>query len=290
MTQRASVNTHPNEPPARSTGPAAAAPSPGPAAVLEALRAEGPLVACITNAVVTNFTANVLLAAGAAPAMVDVTGEAGPFASAASALLINLGTPQPEQRAAAVEAATAARMAGVPWVLDPVAVGTLVHRTALAQRLLEERPTVIRGNASEIIALAGAGAGGRGVETTAAVETALDAARSLAARTGAVVAISGPVDAVVDGACVSRVGGGSVLLTRVTGGGCALGALAAGFLAAGRAIGTDAFAATVACHAAYSAAAEIAAATAAGPGSFPPAFLDALYALDADDVARIAIS
>ncbi|MDO4901312.1 hydroxyethylthiazole kinase [Actinomyces sp.] len=263
---------------------------PDPAGVLEALRATGPLVACITNAVVTNFTANVLLAAGAAPAMVDVTGEAGPFAAGACALLINLGTPQPEQRAAAVEAATAARAAGVPWVLDPVAVGALVHRTALAHRLLDQGPTVIRGNASEIIALAGSGTGGRGVDTAAAVEAALDAARSVSERTGAVVAVSGPVDAIVDGIRVARVGGGSALLTRVTGGGCALGALVAGFIAAGRTAGIDAFGATTACHAAYSAAAEIAAETAVGPGSFQIALLDALYSLDGDDVARIQVS
>ncbi|WP_103062827.1 hydroxyethylthiazole kinase [Actinomyces qiguomingii] len=263
---------------------------PDPAGVLEALRATGPLVACITNAVVTNFTANVLLAAGAAPAMVDVTGEAGPFATDASALLINLGTPQPEQRAAAVEAATAARAAEVPWVLDPVAVGTLVHRTALAHRLLQERPTVIRGNASEIIALAGSGGGGRGVETADAVDAALDAARALSASTGAVVAVSGPVDAIVDDRRLVRVGGGSALLTRITGGGCALGALVAGFVAAGRAIGTDVFEATVACHAAYSAAAELAAEAAAGPGSFQICLLDAVYTLDGDDIARIPIS
>ncbi|MDU0349196.1 hydroxyethylthiazole kinase [Actinomyces sp. MRS3W] len=261
-----------------------------PAAVLEELRSITPLVSCITNAVVTNFTANVLLATGAAPAMVDVTGEAGPFAALASALLINLGTPQPEQRAAAVEAAAAARDAKVPWVLDPVAVGYLVHRTALARQLLAARPTVIRGNASEIIALAGTGAGGRGVETADAVEAALGAALTLSERTVAVVAVSGPTDAIVDGARLARVGGGSALLTRITGGGCALGALVAAFVAAGRPLDADPFTATVACHAVYSAAAEVAAACAAGPGSFQPAFLDALYTLDADDVDRIPLS
>ena len=122
---------------------------------LEAVRETSPLVSCITNSVVTNFTANVLLAIGAAPAMVDIVGEAGPFASIASGLLINLGTPTPEQREAAREAATAAVAADVPWVLDPVAVGALVHRTDLARELVTMGPTVVRGNASEIIALAG---------------------------------------------------------------------------------------------------------------------------------------
>ena len=87
-------------------------------AALEAVRRHAPLVSCITNAVVTNITANVLLALGAAPAMVDITGEAGPFARVASTLLINLGTPQPEQRDAAREAVAAAADAGTPWVLS----------------------------------------------------------------------------------------------------------------------------------------------------------------------------
>ena len=160
------------------------------------IRARTPLVQCLTNAVVTNFTANVLLALGAAPAMVDIPQEAGPFAKAASGVLVNLGTPHGEQRAAMLEAVEAAAAAGTPWVLDPVAVGSLPVRTALAHRLLDGRPAVIRGNASEIIALAGDGSGGRGVDATDAVESAAPAAGSLARSTGAVVAVSGPVDLV----------------------------------------------------------------------------------------------
>lgn len=187
--------------------------------VLDRLRSAPPLVGCITNSVVTNFTANVLLALGAAPAMVDIIGEAGPFAATADGQLINVGTPTPEQRGASMDAAVAARRAGTPWVLDPVAVGMLVQRTALAHRLIAQRPTAVRGNASEIIALAGSGTGGRGVESADDVESALDAARSLAERFGPVVAVSGPVDAIVSSDRVVRVGGGSAMLTRVTGGG-----------------------------------------------------------------------
>ena len=267
--------------------------------ILQTVRETGPLVSCITNSVAANITANVLLAVGAAPAMVDITGEAGPFAAAASGLLINLGTPQPEQRAAALEAATAAGEAGTPWVLDPVAIGSLAHRTALARELIAMGPAVVRGNASEIMALLGAG-GGRGPETSADVEAAMDAAHSVSERFGCVVAVSGPVDAIVDGAHVTRIVGGSPMLTRVTGGGCALGALIAAFIAAGRArdvgsrgerAGADTTrTCTVACHAVYSAAAERAEARSAGPGSFQPAFLDALYALETDDLGAITIS
>ena len=128
----------------------------------------------------------------------------------------------------------AAADAGTPWVLDPVAIGTLTHRTALARELFGRGPSVVRGNASEILALAGDGSGGRGVETADDVAAALDPACDLARSHGCVVAVSGPVDLVTDGESVIHVQGGSALLTRMTGGGCALGAVVAAFLGAGR--------------------------------------------------------
>ena len=244
---------------------------------LTRLRAEPPLVQCLTNAVVTNFTANVLLALGAAPAMTDIPGEAGPFARAASAVLINLGTPHAEQRSAMLEAAAAANDAGTPWVLDPVAVGSLRVRTALAAELLDLRPAAIRGNASEVIALAGLGTGGRGVDATDNPEDALPAALLLAEKYGSVVAVSGPTDVITNGADTLRISNGDVLLTRVTGGGCALGAVTAAFLAAAGDAGS--LSAVAAATAAYTVAAETAAEASAGPGSFAVGFLDALAAL-----------
>lgn len=271
-----------------------------PAHLLARLRGEPPLVQCLTNSVVTGFTANVLLALGTSGAMVDIPGEAGPFAGVASGVLINLGTPTAEQREAMVEAATAAGAAGTPWVLDPVAIGSLPVRTALASELVQLRPTVIRGNPSEIIALAGLGAGGRGVDSTASGEDALTAARALSERFGSVVAVSGAVDIIVQGDRVARLSNGHPLLTSVTGGGCALGAVMAAFLGAARAGGddgrdadgdsgdgdpsarhtvADAFTATCAAVTTYTVAAEIAALHASGPGSFAVALLDALAAV-----------
>jgi len=254
------------------------------ASALDRLRASQPLVQCLTNAVVTNFTANALLAIGAAPAMVDIEGEAGPFAGVAGGVLVNLGTPHEEQRRAMVEAAEAASAAGTPWVLDPVAVGALPVRTALAGKLAGLRPTIVRGNASEIIALAGAGGGGRGVDAADPVDAALPAASSIAADTGAVVAVSGAVDVVTDGTRTAHVANGDPMLTRVTGGGCALGAVMAAFAA----VDDDRFATTVAAVAVYTVAAEIAAARTAGPGSFAVAFLDALATTGPADVAARA--
>lgn len=256
--------------------------------LLEAVRETPPLTHCITNAVVTGFTANVLLALGAAPAMVDIVGEAEMFAGVASGLLINLGTPTPEQRAASLEAVAGATVAGTPWVLDPVAIGALPVRTALAHQLVEQRPTAIRGNASEILALAVRSAGGRGVDATDTTDAAVDAAADLAHRTGGVVAVSGPVDFITDGARVLRISNGHELLTRVTGGGCALGAVMAAFLGVATTTEHDRFTAVASASLVYTVAAERAAASSAGPGTFAVALLDALAVVSPQDVITAA--
>src|SRR5699024_6663719 len=145
------------------------------------------------------------------PAMVDIVGEAGAFAEIAGGLLVNLGTPDPEQREAAREAVTAAVAAGTPWVLDPVAIGALPIRTFLATELAGRHPAAVRGNASEILALAGAGAGGRGVEATDSTDHAVRVAARLARELGAVIAVSGPEDFITDGHRAHRVANGHVL-------------------------------------------------------------------------------
>lgn len=268
-----------------------AAPSPDwahrTAELLEAVRARSPLVQCITNTVVQNVTANVLLALGASPAMVDVPTEAGPFARVADALLVNTGTPHAEPRTAALEAAHAARDTGTPWVLDPVAVGSLPVRTALARDLLGLHPTVLRGNASEVLALLGDSAGGRGVDSTVGTEDArLASVQASTGRLVAAVAVSGPVDLLVaPGTGVVRVANGTDLLTRITGGGCALGAVVAAFTSVAP---DDAGAAAVAATAVHTIAAELAAREAGGPGTFQPLFLDRLASLTPEDVVREA--
>lgn len=248
--------------------------------LLDRLRASAPLVQCLTNAVVTGFTANALLAVGASPAMVDLPDEAGPFARVASGVLVNLGTPHAAQRDAMTEAVVAATEADTPWVLDPVAVGSLPVRTALAATLLGHRPTVIRGNASEGLALAGLGTGGRGTDSSETPEAALAAASHLARIAGSVVAVSGPVDVITDGSTVVRVHTGTSLLTRVTGGGCALGAVMAAFAS----LSDDRLATTVAATSVYTVAAELAATDASGPGSFAVGLLDRLASLTAEQL------
>lgn len=251
------------------------------AAALLALRARTPLVHCLTNTVVAGLTANVLLAAGAAPAMTDNAAEAAGFAARAGAVLVNLGTPYADTTQAMSCAIIGAQDAGVPWVLDPVGGGALPWRTALARAWLADgRPAIVRGNASEILGLAG-GAGGKGVDSTAAADDALTAAVELARRQRCVVAVSGAVDLITDGARLARMGNGSPLLTRVSGTGCALGAL----MAALAAVEPDALVAASAATALLTVAAERAAQHSAGPGSFAVALIDALYALQPDALA-----
>lgn len=255
-------------------------------AILAAVRDATPLVHCMTNTVVPEITANVLLSVGAAPAMIDLPEEAAIFATVASALLINVGNGLSEQHEGMRRAASAADGAGTPWVLDPVAVGALPVRTQLARDLLAHRPTAIRGNASEILGLAGASGGGRGVDATDEVEAAIETARSLSADTGAVVAISGPVDVVVSPTRTTRITGGDPLMPLVIGTGCALGAVVAATLGATR--GTHApHDAVVAAHAVFGAAGLVATRQAQHPGSFRTAWLDALHALTPDEVAAL---
>lgn len=244
--------------------------------LLTRLREQRPLVQCLTNTVVSTFTANVLLAVGASPAMTDVPQEAGPFAQIADGMLINLGTPAPSQQLAMREAVAARSAAGLGWVLDPVAIGALRLRTDLAHDLTAYGPTVVRGNASEVLALARAGDGGRGTDSTVEADQAVPAAQRLAATTGGAVAVSGAVDELVDADRRVRSATGTPLLTQITGGGCALGAVLAAFLA----VADEPLDAAVAGTACYTVAAQQAAQDAAGPGSFAVALLDRLAGLE----------
>ncbi|KAG1438296.1 hypothetical protein G6F57_019915 [Rhizopus arrhizus] len=117
-----------------------------------AVRRDAPLVQCLTNFVSMNFAANVLLAMGASPAMVHATDEAPEFAQIAGAVVINIGTLSAPWLESMLLPADAARQAGIPWVLDPVAHHATAFRRDAVQRLLALRPAIIRGNASEIIA------------------------------------------------------------------------------------------------------------------------------------------
>lgn len=234
-----------------------------------------PLVHCLTNQVVQSFTANALLAVGASPAMVVDHEEALAFSAIADALLINIGTLTREQALVMRAAIDSANRAGKPWTLDPVAVGPLAFRSRFARDILANGPAAIRGNASEILALAGSGNGGRGVDTTQGAQEAISAARELAQQTGAIVAVTGEVDYVTDGERILAIAGGDPLMTRVVGTGCALSAV----VAAACALPGSRLENVAAACGIFAVAGKRASERCQGPGSFLAAFLDALHQL-----------
>lgn len=252
---------------------------------LERVRAAAPLVQNITNYVVMNNTANALLATGASPAMVHAVEEVEEFVAISRALVVNIGTLSPRWVEAMRLAAAGAAARGVPWVLDPVGAGATTYRTETAGELAGLHPAVIRGNASEIMVVAGAvGISGKGVDSAHSTQDALAPARALAARTGALVAMTGVVDYVTDGTRAVSIANGHPMMARVTGLGCTATALVGAFLAAN----DDPFAAAVSALAVLGVAGEIAAEQSPGPGSLQVHLLDALYRMDRDMLARRA--
>lgn len=271
--------------------------------VLDDLRELTPLVQCITNTVVQQIAANVLLAAGASPAMVDHEADSAGFASMVHGLSLNFGTPT-SHRYLAMDAAIQQRQKdGNTWVLDPVGLGVGPFRNGRIHRTLAERPTVIRGNASEIAALAGMGAGARGIEAVDQVDAVIPAAQKLSTEYGSVVAISGPTDAIVttiDGTThVTRVTGGSTFMPLVVGTGCSLGALVAGYVGTAHSglhdqVGTTSalvkyHEATVVAHAHFAQAGTQAEFFSDGPGTFHAHFLDQLYAVGSSELEAVTV-
>lgn len=247
-----------------------------PGALLALLRQRQPLVHNITNYVAMNFTANALLALGASPVMAHAIEEAEDMASLADALVLNIGTLSTPWINAMVRAGAAAKKKGIPVVFDPVGAGATKYRTNTARRILQIcRPNVIRGNASEILALAGAASHTRGVDSQDDTLAARETARDLARRLGVVVAMTGAVDYVSDGRRTALISNGHALMGRVTASGCAASAISGAFCA----VEPDSWVATVSALAAFGVAGEIAAKGEPGPGTFQIQILDALSAI-----------
>jgi hydroxyethylthiazole kinase len=249
---------------------------------LAAVRERSPLVHCITNLVVVNFNANVLLAAGASPVMAHAHEEVRDMAGIAQALVLNIGTLDPYWVESMTLALAAATARGIPCVLDPVGAGATPYRNATLEGLLAvAAPTVIRGNGSEIMSTAGAAVKTRGVDSSAAAGDALGAARALAARTEGVVCVSGETDHILDaGRRWARLSNGHPWMTRITGVGCSATALVGAFCA----VQPDAWRATTAAMAFLGVAGEVAAektlARGLGVGSMAVQLLDELQLLD----------
>jgi hydroxyethylthiazole kinase len=246
-----------------------------PGSVSRLVRTQRPLVQCITNYVSMDIAANLLNAAGASPAMVHDAREAGEFAGIAGAVVVNIGTLSPPWVDGMVAAVTVARERGIPWVLDPVAVGATVYRRESVAVLLEHKPTVIRGNPSEIRSLALSTSEGRGVDSEADSDAAHGAATALAQRTGAVVVVTGAEDLVTDGDRTLVVRGGDPRMPMITALGCAVSALVGGCCA----VESDPVMASAAALAMVAVAGERAGRRAKGPGSLRWELLDELSTL-----------
>lgn len=260
------------------------------ATAVDAVHDRNPMAGSITNTVTIDFVANAQLAVGGSAAMVYLPDEGECLVGAGNAVYLNMGTLFPIYAETVPATARAAHESGKAWVLDPVGIGIGSLRTKLLSQLKEYKPAIVRGNASEIIALAGlwdlTGSAedlsrARGVDTTDTVEAARSAAVALARYTGGAVAVSGKVDLITNGETVVLSRGGSSLMEKVTGFGCSQGGVLAVY-----ATQTDPFTAAVAGVNHYNHAGRAAAQKAAAPASFKVAFIDCLYLATPEDIAE----
>ncbi|KTD50557.1 hydroxyethylthiazole kinase [Legionella rubrilucens] len=246
---------------------------------LKRLRAEKPLVLCLTNAVTMNFVANSLLALGAAPIMSQADDELEALITISRALYVNIGTLDRQFIERIDKACRLAAIHQKPIILDPVGAGASQIRT-LTARQLSPQAAIIRGNASEIIALTADKGISKGVETLHPVEAALTAALTLSQQTSAIVVVSGPVDFITDGRQCCHLSYGSPLMPLVTGMGCALTAIIAAFAA----METPFYEAAAAGTAYVGLCGQSAHRSASGPASFQSAFIDALYQMPFEEL------
>jgi hydroxyethylthiazole kinase len=239
--------------------------------VLDRLRERRPRVHSVTNSVAQNYTANLLLAAGAIPSMTIAPQEVAAFVASSEALLINLGMFDAERRETIEIAVEEAVEEGVPWVLDPAYAERARGRAAFARTIIKRYPRVIRLNPPEFVALAGA-------------EPDRNTLQRWARDNRTVVGLTGETDFITDGTRFATVSNGHPLMARVTAMGCAGSAV----LAACVAVEPDPFRATMAGLVILGVVGELAASQSSGPGSFAIAFIDAMYALDRVTLIRLA--
>jgi hydroxyethylthiazole kinase len=250
---------------------------------LEEVRKVNPLVHNITNVVVTNFTANGLLALGASPVMAYAAEEVADMAKIASSLVLNIGTLNPQTVESMIIAGKAANESGVPVIFDPVGAGATRYRTETAQRIMNEvKVSVIRGNAAEIANVVGEKWEIKGVDAGDAKGNIIELAITSAQKLNGLVVITGKEDVVSDGKTTYVVSNGHPILTKVTGTGCLLTSVIGAFAG----VEKDLLQASVAALTYYGIAAEKAAAKTVemGPGSFQIEFLNQLTLVSSEDI------
>ena len=250
---------------------------------LHRVRQQGPLVHNITNYVVMNTTANALLSIGASPVMAHATEEVADMAAIASALVINTGTLSSPWVDAMHKAMESARKHQVPIVFDPVGVGATPYRRQTAQELFgTAMPDIIRGNASEILALYSEDAKSKGVDATHDSSSAVKAAETLTQNHGSVIVISGETDYIVSADRTETITNGAAMMGRVTGMGCTASALTGAFAA----VNSDFTEAATSAMAVMGISGELAAQRASGPGSLQLRLLDTLYSIGEAEITN----
>jgi len=249
------------------------------AAFHEKLKNKAPLIHNITNFVVMNSSANILLAAGASPVMAHAVEEASEMASYADALVLNIGTLSKEWIDAMIMAGKTANRKNVPVILDPVGSGATSYRTDTVKKILSEvHVNVLRGNISEIFSLSNDTVKTRGVDSAInqISDEIIDCAKEISIKTESVVAISGEKDLVTNGRQILVIENGTPLMTKVTGMGCGLSAVIAAFCSVCE---KDIIKACACGFAYYGICGEIAYSISKTPGSFYVNFIDSLYSV-----------
>ncbi|NOY81312.1 MAG: hydroxyethylthiazole kinase [Kiritimatiellaeota bacterium] len=257
------------------------------AAFLTRVHQRSPLVHNVTNFVAMNSSANILLALGASPVMAHAPQEVAAMVGLADALVLNIGTLDAAWIESMLLAGLAANAKGIPVVLDPVGAGATRYRTETARRILDRvRIAVLRGNVSELLAVAGAAVRTRGVDSAIGVAESATLSLVAAARDlRCVIAASGETDLLTDGERTVQIRNGHRIMPRITALGCGLSAVTGAFCAVAGEI-ASVLDAAVAAFGYYGVCGERAAARSAGPGTFFPAFLDELYAVTPRELAR----
>lgn len=267
------------------------------ATALENVRTSTPLVHCITNYVTVNDCANALLACGGSPIMSDEPEDVVDITTICGGLVLNIGTLNKQTIAGMRAAGKRASELGHPIVLDPVGAGASALRTAIASEILDTMDVaVIRGNMSEIKAVAGASVATRGVDvnpddvvTDENLAASAAFAKELAKKTGAIIAITGAIDIVANDERAFAIRNGSAIMGKITGAGCMLSCLVGAYSVANKENMLEGVVAAIAGEGLCGQIAAERMTEADGNGSFRTYLLDAMYNLDAATLADGAL-
>jgi hydroxyethylthiazole kinase len=252
--------------------------------LLMKIRKSSPLVHNITNFVVMNSSANILLALGASPVMAHCITEVEEMTAMANALVLNIGTLDENWVESMILAAKTANSKNIPVILDPVGAGATTLRTKMSHKIIQEtKISVIRGNTSEILSLVSRDVKTRGVDSSLSVDRSMiETAKKIALEMKSIIAISGKEDIITDGKRTFCVANGHPIMTRVTGIGCGLTAIVGAFCAEAEG---DFLQAATAAHAFYGLCGDLAYESSQGPGSFFITFLDLLYSAGEKEIS-----